>query len=87
MDELRGEWDGQRTGEIDKTQNVLTLGPLLHHGYRDLELRETLNHPTSGKKRENCVDSKKTSVKTQTTLMFDGERYPLGQDKLLDHRF
>ncbi|MFZ1875134.1 MAG: hypothetical protein WAU54_20510 [Chania sp.] len=87
MDELRGEWDGQCTGEIDETRRVLALGPLSHHGYRDLELQETANHTESVKKGDDCVDSKKTSVKTQSALMFDGKRYPLGQDKLLDHRF
>jgi hypothetical protein len=87
MDELSGEWDGQCAGDIDETRRVLALGPLSHHGYRDLELQETANRTESVKKEENCVDRKKTSGKTETTLMFDGERYPLGQDKLLDHRF
>ncbi len=87
MDEFSGEWDGQCAGDFDETKRVLALGPLSHHGYRDLELQETAIHREAVKQGENCVDSQKTRVKTQTTLLFDGKRYPVSQDTLLEHRF
>lgn len=87
MDESGGEWDGQCTGDFAETKRTLALGAGSHHGYRDLELQETVNQRTSVKKGEDCVDSQKTLNKPQSVLRFDGKRYPVAADKLLDHRF
>lgn len=88
MDEYGGEWDGQCAGDFDETKRTLALGAGSHHGYRDLELQETANHRTAVEKGEDCVENpKKTITKPPSVLRFDGKRYPVATDKLLDHRF
>ncbi|TQI80108.1 hypothetical protein FHU10_5036 [Serratia fonticola] len=87
MNEFGGEWDGQCAGDFTETRRVLALGASSHQGYRDLELQETVINRTSLKQGEECVDSQETLTKARSTLQFDGKRYPVAADKLLDHRF
>ncbi|WP_431222792.1 hypothetical protein ACQ86O_21565 [Serratia sp. L9] len=87
MDEYGGEWDGQCAGDFAETKRTLALGAGSQQGYRDLELQERVNHRTSVKKGEDCVESHKTLAKPPSVLRFDGKAYPVATDQLLDHHF
>ncbi|HGM5488871.1 TPA: hypothetical protein ACKP1B_000454 [Serratia fonticola] len=87
MDEFSGEWDGQCTGDFNETKRVLALGKLAHNDMQDLEIQTLETHRQARKKGEDCLQNSKVVAKTRVQLKFDGQAYPVAQDKLLDHRF
>lgn len=87
MNEYGGEWDGQCAGDFVVTNRVLALGKLVHNGFQDLEIQTMATHKESSPKGADCVESSKVVARTRVGLVFDGQRYPVDQDKLLDHRF
>jgi hypothetical protein len=87
MNEYSGEWDGQCAGDFVVTYRALALGKHVHNGLQDLQIQTLATHKESSIKGADCVESNKIVAKTRVEIKFDGKAYPVGQDKLLDHRF
>lgn len=77
-----GEWDTNCAGEFQSSESTLAMSSKRTNGYADITLVETKSTRTSFVEKDNeCKDKTVTSKPQTLRLVYDGERYPIPEDR------
>jgi len=77
-----GEWDTDCAGEFQSSESTLSMSSNRTHGYADITVVETKSTKTSFVEKDNNCNDKTVTGKPQTLrLVYDGERYPIPEDR------
>lgn len=72
-----GEWDGNCAGSFSDTSRGVSVGPAGKNGYAKLIVSEKTLTTTNKPARNDCASQESTSKRSNVTLEYDGERYPV----------
>lgn len=77
-----GEWDTNCAGEFQSSESKLSMSSNKTLGYADITVIETSSTKTSFAEKDNECKDKTVTNKPQTLrLVYDGERYPIPEDR------
>ncbi|MET0171372.1 MAG: hypothetical protein ABW206_03115 [Agrobacterium vaccinii] len=77
-----GEWDTNCAGEFQSSESTLSISSNKTHGYSDIAVIETKSTKTSFVEKDNdCKDKTVTSKPQTLRLVYDGEQYPIPEDR------
>ena len=82
VSENTGEWDTNCAGEFQSKQTTLSMATNKTHGFAEIKTVETRSTKTSFvEKDQDCKDTTVTSKPQTLRLIYDGEHYPIPDDR------
>ncbi|WP_421361815.1 hypothetical protein [Agrobacterium rosae] len=77
-----GEWDTNCAGEFQSSESTLSMASTRTHDYADISVVDTGSTKTNFVGKDNSCEDKTVTSKPQTLrLVYDGEQYPIPEDR------